>query len=103
MLTTVKGVEMKASELMTRDPLTVTSEQSVADAVRIMKTAHCGIVPVVEPGQNRIVGLVTDRDIALGSCDQGSAGPSTPVSAVMSTTLFCVDPDEDLSRVRSMM
>jgi CBS domain-containing protein len=94
---------MKAQDVMTRNPETVTSEQTVADAVSIMKSEHCGIVPVVSADSQSLVGVVTDRDIALGCCDSGASGPDTPVSAVMSQNLFCVDPDEDISKVQQMM
>ena len=94
---------MRAEEVMTRDPKAITSSQTVADAVQIMKTEHCGVVPIVDEGENTIVGLVTDRDIALGCCDSGGLGPDTPISTVMSTNLFCVDKSEDLSAVQQMM
>jgi CBS domain-containing protein len=95
---------MKVEEVMTRDPKTITSDQNVSDAVSIMKSENCGIVPVVEAGASRIVGVVTDRDIALGSCNSGGTGPNTPISSVMtSSNLFCVDKEEDLSEVCKMM
>jgi CBS domain-containing protein len=94
---------MRAEEIMTRDPKTLTSSQTVADAVQIMKSEHCGVVPIVNEGEKTIIGVVTDRDIALGSCDSGGKGPDTPISSIMSTSLFCVDRSEDLSAVQKMM
>lgn len=54
-------------EAMTRDPVVVTPESSVADAVELMLTHKIGGLPVVEaltgPGKRRLVGIVTDTDI----------------------------------------
>ncbi len=95
---------MKASQIMTRNPVTVTSAQTVAEAVKIMSAENCGIVPVIA-GEDRqtVVGLVTDRDIALRACAEGCEGPETPVSVVMTQNLFCVAPGDDVSRVRQVM
>jgi len=54
-------------EAMTRDPVVVTPESSLADAVELMLTHKIGGLPVVEalagPGRRRLVGIVTDTDI----------------------------------------
>jgi len=95
---------MKASEIMTRNPGTVLPSQSVADAVKIMRSEECGIVPVLASDNSEtIIGVLTDRDIALNACGDGGKGPSTEVSAVMTKNLFCVHPDDDLGNVREVM
>ncbi len=54
-------------EAMTRDPVVVTPDSSLADAVELMLTRKIGGLPVVEslagPGRRRLVGIVTDTDI----------------------------------------
>lgn len=95
---------LKASEVMTSSPRTVTAAQPVADAIQIMKTENCGVVPVVSPEDNSsLVGLVTDRDIAMKACEDGASGPQMPVVEVMSTNLFVVSPDDTLPHVRQIM
>ena len=95
---------IKAEEIMTRAPQTVTPTQTVADAVQIMKSENCGVVPVVNPEDNStLVGIVTDRDIALRACCDGSSGAETPVVEVMSTNLFVVAPEDPLPKVRDVM
>ena len=49
---------------MTALPETVTPETTIKDAARIMADQAIGDVIVVEPGTERVVGIVTDRDIA---------------------------------------
>lgn len=95
---------MIASEIMTKVPQTVTATQPVADAIEIMKNENCGVVPVVSPeDSSSLVGIVTDRDIALKACSQNGDGPNTPVVEAMSTNLFVVAPQDPLPKVREIM
>jgi CBS domain-containing protein len=95
---------MRAEEIMTRDPRTVTPNQTVADAVKVMTTEDCGIVPVVESDRDmHVVGVITDRDIALRACAPDGPGPNASVSSVMSSNVFCVSPSDELGRVREVM
>lgn len=57
---------MKIEELMSGDPEVCTPKDSCAAALDIMKRRNCGFVPMVESQESmRLVGVVTDRDIAL--------------------------------------
>lgn len=57
---------MKAREIMTPDPETVTPEEPISRAAQIMRTYDVGIVPVVsDPDSNNLIGVITDRDIAV--------------------------------------
>jgi CBS domain-containing protein len=95
---------LKASEIMTHIPQTVTPTQTVADAVEIMKSEDCGVVPVVSPEDNcSLVGIITDRDIALRACSEGRGGASMPIVEAMSTNLFVVAPEDPLPRIRQIM
>lgn len=95
---------MKASDVMTPNPRTVTPESRVSDAVSIMRSESCGVVPVVRSeGEMTIVGILTDRDVALKACTDGAAGPETSVSVVMTGNVRCVHVDDDLSQVESVM
>lgn len=89
---------------MTRDPRTVTPNQTVAEAVKVMTNEDCGVVPVVRSDRElQVVGVVTDRDIALRACNENGPGPSATVSSVMTSNVFCVNPGDDLARVREVM
>ncbi len=57
---------MKAREIMTPDPETVTPEEPISRAAQIMRTYDVGLVPVVsDPDGRNLIGVITDRDIAV--------------------------------------
>lgn len=102
--TYTEEAEMNAEQIMTRDPQSVTATQTVADAVKVMTTENCGVVPVVESDrENTVIGVVTDRDIALRACAEDASGPAATISSVMSSSVFSVAPSDDLARVREVM
>ena len=83
---------MKISELMTSDVRTVNPEQPIREAARFMLREDAGAMPVCDG--ERLVGMVTDRDIAVRGVAEG-LGPDTPVRQVMSEeALFCWEDDE---------
>ncbi len=89
--------KMKVREAMTTKVRTANPEQTICEAACLMAECDAGILPV---GQNdRLVGVITDRDIAIRAVAQGKS-PETPVSEVMSKeVLYCFE-DEDLSMSR---
>jgi len=94
---------MKVKELMTKNPACVTPEQTVQDAARAMEQADCGLLPVVESSNGgRLIGVVTDRDIALRAVAAGK-GPSARVADVMSANPRCCKPDDDVELVQRVM
>jgi CBS domain-containing protein len=95
---------MKASELMTRDPKTCEPEHDLLCAIRIMKEEDTGIVPVTKGnGQARVVGVVTDRDIALQLGARDVRPSDVKVGDVMSTEVVSARPDADVSEVSRKM
>src|SRR5688572_24875954 len=87
---------MRVSEAMTRDVRLAQPGQTIRDAARIMADIDAGAVPVSE--NDRLVGMITDRDIAVRAVAAGK-GPDTPVREVMSQDVkYCYD-DEDLDHV----
>lgn len=94
---------MKAGELMTGEPASCTPDDTIQKAATLMRECDCGCIPVVE-GQDkpRLVGLVTDRDLAVRAIAQGK-GADTRVRDVMSTQLCCCRADDELSEVEAIM
>jgi len=87
---------MRVQEIMTKDPSCVTADASVREAAQIMGRDNVGMVPVVERQSNRkLVGVVTDRDIAIRCVAEGKDG-SCRVSDVMSSSKLatCSENDE---------
>ena len=94
---------MKARELMTVEPACCTPDQTVHEAAQLMRDNDCGCVPVVEDSKtNRIIGLVTDRDITCRCIAEGK-GPDTLVREAMSRDPKCCGPDDDVDTVERIM
>jgi CBS domain-containing protein len=98
---------MKISELMSRNPCTVSPDTPVSEAARLMKEEDVGIVPVVErvggaETRGRLVGVVTDRDIAIRHVAEGRAS-DTPVRDVMSGGVKTATPDDSVEMVMELM
>ena len=98
---------MKISELMTRNPCTVSPDTPVSEAARLMKEEDVGIVPVVErvggaETRGRLVGVVTDRDIAIRHVAEGRTS-DTPVRDVMSGGVKTVTLDDSVETVMELM
>jgi CBS domain-containing protein len=88
-------------ECMTPSPETVESSNTAVDAARRMKEAHAGMIPVVQNG--KLVGTVTDRDIALRVVAEGKDPQSTTVGEIASTEIVTIEPDRDLSEALKLM
>lgn len=91
---------MKISDVMTRNVATVSPDQTVREAAAFMLSAEAGSIPVTDG--DRLVGMITDRDIAVRGVAQGH-GPDTPVRDLMSEGLVCIREDEDVADVASRM
>ncbi len=58
---------MKVKELMTKNVGFCHPEDKLPNAVEIMRQKNCGVVPVVDEHE-KVVGMITDRDICLSFC-----------------------------------
>ena len=91
---------MKVSEAMTRDVRVANPNETIRDAARVMAEINAGSLPVGE--NDRLVGVITDRDIAVRAVAEGKA-PTTKVREVMSQeVLYCFE-DQDLDDVAKNM
>jgi len=87
---------MKVSDCMTRKVRVIEPAMTLREAARLMADLDAGVLPV---GQNdRLVGMLTDRDIAIRAIGAGK-GPDTRVSDIMSVEVkYCFE-DEDIDHV----
>jgi CBS domain-containing protein len=91
---------MKVREAMTVDVRLVNPGQTIRDAARLMADGDIGALPVGD--NDRLVGVITDRDIAIRAVAVGR-GPDARIDEVMSReVMYCFD-DEDLEAVASNM
>ncbi len=87
---------MKVADKMTRSPRIASPDDAIRDAAGAMAQVDTGVLPVGE--NDRLVGMVTDRDIAVRAVAQGK-GPDTKVREVMTPDVrYCFE-DEDLDHV----
>lgn len=94
---------MKARELMTTNPACCTPQSTAQQAARLMEEHDCGCIPVVQDEESRyLIGLITDRDLALRGVGRGRT-PDTLVEELMTTDVSSVDPDDDLAAVEDLM
>jgi CBS domain-containing protein len=95
---------MKAREIMAKNPRVVTPQTRIQEAARLMKEEDVGIIPVVESeGSRRLVGVVTDRDIAIRHVAAGHNSPDCPVSEAMSTGVRTAKADDDVDDIMELM
>src|SRR5881394_1355290 len=92
---------MRVSEAMTREVRVASPGQSIREVAKIMAEIDAGAMPVGD--NDRLVGMITDRDIAIRAVAEGK-GPDTPVREVMTTeqVLYCYD-DEEVDHVAKNM
>lgn len=91
---------MKISKCMTRDVQLASPTQSIRDAAKMMAEIDAGSLPVGQ--DNRLVGMITDRDIAIRAVAEGKF-PDTPVREIMTQEmLYCFD-DQELEEVARNM
>jgi CBS domain-containing protein len=88
-------------EAMTPNPHTVTADSSIAEAARLMRDEDTGIAPITEG--ERLVGVVTDRDVAIKVVAEGKDPQLTKVTQIASSNLVTVDPEQDLDETLRLM
>lgn len=62
---------MQVRDFMSKNPVCCNPESPLADVARLMVDHHCGEIPVVERGNSKLVGVITDRDITCRAVAEG--------------------------------
>ena len=88
-------------DAMTSNPCAIDADKSVAYAAKMMRDEDVGFAPIVEG--DRLIGAVTDRDIAVKVVGEGKNPEATAVSEIASTELVTVYPDQDLNEALQLM
>jgi CBS domain-containing protein len=87
----------KCTDVMTKDVVTCTPENTIAEVARLMKTEDIGPVLIVDNEQSKtLVGIVTDRDIVVKAIAEGQDVKTTRVGDVMSKKLVTCRADDDV-------
>jgi CBS domain-containing protein len=93
---------MKIAQVMTTEVKTCSERDSLSKAARIMWDQDCGCVPVVD-AEAKIVGIITDRDIAMAAYTQGLPLHSIRADAAMQRRLVSCSADDDLQTAEELM
>jgi len=88
-------------ETMTANPRSIETSASVVEAARLMRDEHIGSLPVVKGGL--LVGMITDRDLALRVVAEGAEPESVTVGEVASHDTVTAQPDQDLDEALRLM
>jgi len=88
-------------DAMTEDPRSIGASVSVVEAARLMREQHIGSLPVTE--DERLVGMITDRDITTRVVAESAVPESTSVGDVYSRDLISVEPNSDLEEALRLM
>lgn len=92
---------MKVREVMSKNVASVDPNTSVEDIAKIMKDMNIGSVPVCEG--NKVVGIVTDRDIVIRDLAINKGSKSIKARDIMTVGLSTVEPDMDIHDAANLM
>jgi CBS domain-containing protein len=93
---------MTVGELMTRDVRTCRPEDSLAVPAKIMWDHDCGCVPVVDDAE-RVIGMLTDRDICMAAYTQNAPPGALRVSSAMSKQVHACRPEDTVLVAEKIM
>jgi CBS domain-containing protein len=88
-------------DLMSQDVATVSPDANVVDAAKLIKQEDVGPLPVVE--NDRLVGIVTDRDLVVRVLADGRDPAATPVRDTASSELVTISADQDLDEALRLL
>lgn len=86
---------MKIHDIMTREVRTCGLETSLTEVARLMRTACCGAIPVVD-ADGSIAGVVTDRDISMAIVNSARKPINIAAREIMSPHVHACAPDDDV-------
>ena len=93
---------MKVKEIVTVNPKACRATTNLAEAAAFMWDYDCGILPVVADGE-RVVGLITDRDICIGGATKNRNLSTITVEEIMTGEVYSCEPEDDVSQALETM
>jgi CBS domain-containing protein len=88
-------------DAMTENPQSIAASASVVEAARLMREKDIGSLPITD--EEKVVGMITDRDITTAVVAEGADPETTSVGDVSSGDPVSVGPDEDLEDALQLM
>ncbi len=93
---------MKVADIMNDSVVSISEDETVALASRLLSRHNVGSLPVVDGG-GALRGMVTDRDIVLRCVATGRSPRETSVGEIMSRSLVTVNPGDEAARAGELM
>lgn len=93
---------MHIEELMTKPVFTCRPTDSLRAAAQLMWDHDCGVIPVVD-ADDRLVGMITDRDVCMAAFTQGKPLEALGVEGAMARQVFSVGPDQTIGDAEKLM
>ena len=88
-------------DVMTSNPCSIDAEKPVAYAAKMMRDEDVGLAPIVEG--DKLIGMLTDRDIAVRVVAEGKDPGQVTVKEVASKQVVTIDPQQDLDEALRIM
>jgi len=92
----------QVQDLMSATPQRCHATDSLNEAARLMWEHDCGCVPVVDH-LDRVVGIITDRDICMGAYTQGRTLSDIPIASVCTRQVHTCAPDDSIEKAEGLM
>lgn len=94
---------MRVKQVMTSNPSCCTPQSTAREAATLMRDHDCGSLPVVDDIKSmRLVGIVTDRDLAIRGLARGR-GPDTLIRELMTDDPVACLPEDKVEDLRQVM
>lgn len=94
---------MTCEELMTPRPTCCQGDHTLEDAAALMKREDVGLIPVVEGEGLGLIGVLTDRDIAVKAVAEGLDPRQVAVASIMTAEPICCDVDDSIETALDRM
>lgn len=95
---------MRVEQLMTREVKVCTEVDTLNRAAELMWQSDCGCIPVIGAnGDGRLMGIVTDRDIAMAAYTQGRPLGGIPVGTAMAHEVIACHANDGISQAEALM
>lgn len=92
---------MQVHEVMTPEVVSIPPELTLQDAASIMRNLDVGSLPVSDG--ERLIGVITDRDITVRAIAEGRDPRTTDVGGVMTAEVVCCHADDEVERAARLM
>jgi CBS-domain-containing membrane protein len=93
---------MRVQELMQKDVKACKATENANAAAKLMWDHGCGTLPVLDKDE-KVIGMITDRDICMAAYTQGKRLADIAVASCMSKTVFASKPTDDLGAAETLM